>query len=259
MAPTGVSTWRQHASPYHSMELSLVTGRRRAKPCGLRNSIRFRTSQRRLFGLPFWEIKPRCIHQVHLSALLLSIRSCYIHSSPHAKNWDWFAGGSIRPGPLHLAGRAGLCPCERATRPTHPRGIRGSLACVRGLRPYAQWPCIGAHSRSPHRNVPSPVTLVLPFKVKDIEKKNVILKRFVYSSQVRRTFRRRSQPSRKMSVPTVCAYEQSVFWSRGSQALIKSPVRELWAGARIVYCRSLSYNSFALGLELLTAARKDKI
>ena len=109
MAPTGVSTWRQHASPYHSMELSLVTGRRRAKPCGLRNSIRFRTSQRRLFGLPFWEIKPRCIHQVHLSALLLSIRSCYIHSSPHAKNWDWFAGGSIRPGPLHLAGRAGLC------------------------------------------------------------------------------------------------------------------------------------------------------
>jgi len=153
MAPTGVSTWRQHASPYHSMELSLVTGRRRAKPCGLRNSMRFRTSQRRLFGLPFWEIKPRCIHQVHLSALLLSIRSCYIDSSPHAKNWDWFAGGSIRPGPLHLAGRAGLCPCERATRPTHPRGIRGSLACVRGLRPYAQWPCIGAHSRSPRRKV----------------------------------------------------------------------------------------------------------
>ncbi len=49
------------------------------------------------------------------------------------------------------------------------------------------------------------------------------------------------------------------FWEPGSQALIKSPVRELWAGARIVYCRSLSYNSFALGLELLTAARKDKI
>ena len=49
------------------------------------------------------------------------------------------------------------------------------------------------------------------------------------------------------------------FWEPGSQALIKSPIRELWAGARIVYCHSLSYNSFALGLELLTAAQKGKI
>ena len=44
-------------------------------------------------------------------------------------------------------------------------------------------------------------------------------------------------------------------WKPGTQALIKSPVRELWAGARIVYCQSLSRNSFALGLELL--ARTD--
>ena len=49
------------------------------------------------------------------------------------------------------------------------------------------------------------------------------------------------------------------FWEPGTQALIKSPIRELWAGARIVYCHSLSYNSFALGLELLSAAQKDKI
>ena len=49
------------------------------------------------------------------------------------------------------------------------------------------------------------------------------------------------------------------FWEPGTEALIKSPIRELWAGARIVYCHSLSYNSFALGLELLTAAQKDKI
>jgi hypothetical protein len=49
------------------------------------------------------------------------------------------------------------------------------------------------------------------------------------------------------------------FWKPGTQTLIKSPIRELWAGARIVYCHSLSYNSFALGLELLTAAQEDKI
>ena len=49
------------------------------------------------------------------------------------------------------------------------------------------------------------------------------------------------------------------FWKPGTQALIKSPVRELWAGARIVYCDSLSYNSFALGLELLTAAQEDQM
>lgn len=48
-------------------------------------------------------------------------------------------------------------------------------------------------------------------------------------------------------------------WKPGTQALIKSPIRELWAGARIVYCHSLSNDSFALGLELLTAAQEDKI
>ena len=48
-------------------------------------------------------------------------------------------------------------------------------------------------------------------------------------------------------------------WKPGTQALIKSPIRELWAGARIVYCHSLSHDSFALGLELLTAAQEDKI
>jgi hypothetical protein len=41
-------------------------------------------------------------------------------------------------------------------------------------------------------------------------------------------------------------------WKPGSQALVKSPVRELWARARIVYCESLPRNSFALGLEFLT-------
>jgi hypothetical protein len=49
------------------------------------------------------------------------------------------------------------------------------------------------------------------------------------------------------------------FWKPGTQALIKSPIRELWAGARIVYCHSVSHDSFALGLELLTAAQEDKI
>ena len=41
-------------------------------------------------------------------------------------------------------------------------------------------------------------------------------------------------------------------WEPGSQALVKSPVRELWARARIVYCESLPRKSFALGLEFLT-------
>ena len=44
------------------------------------------------------------------------------------------------------------------------------------------------------------------------------------------------------------------YWEPGTQALIKSPFRELWARARIVYCQSLSRNSFALGLELLAQA-----
>jgi MFS family permease len=43
-------------------------------------------------------------------------------------------------------------------------------------------------------------------------------------------------------------------WKPGTQALVKSSVRELWTGARIVYCQSLSRNSFALGLELLARA-----
>src|SRR5438132_1513590 len=37
---------------------------------------------------------------------VLSIRSCYNYSRPHSKNWDWFAGGIIRPGPLHLANQS---------------------------------------------------------------------------------------------------------------------------------------------------------
>ena len=41
-------------------------------------------------------------------------------------------------------------------------------------------------------------------------------------------------------------------WEPGTQALVKSPVRELWARARIVYCESLPRKSFALGLEFLT-------
>ncbi len=245
MAPTGVSTWRQHASPYHSMELSLVTGRRRAKPCGLRNSIRFRTSQRRLFGLPFWEIKPRCIHQVHLSALLLSIRSCYIDSSPHAKNWDWFAGGSIRPGPLHLAGRAGLCPCERATRPTHPRGIRGVLGLV------------SLALAAPQRSKPGHSGAAVQRKGYRKEKRHPQTFRLQLSSTTDvlapESACTENVSSHGMRVRTVR------FWTPGTQALIKSPVRELWAGARIVYCHSRSSNSFALGLELLTASQEDKI
>ena len=41
-------------------------------------------------------------------------------------------------------------------------------------------------------------------------------------------------------------------WKPGTQALVKSPVRELWVRARIVYCEVLPRNSFALGLEFLT-------
>src|SRR5437660_2495745 len=174
MAPTGVSTWRQHASPYHSMELSLVTGRRRAKPCGLRNSIRFRTSQRRLFGSPSWEIKPRCIHQVHLSALLLSIRSCYIHSSPHAKNWDWFAGAAYvlalctwlaapayarvnaQPGPPILAEYAGPWPVFVACGLTL-NGLVLALIPVRRGEKWAIWlSTVSAHSPGDsHRHRPT--------------------------------------------------------------------------------------------------------
>jgi PilZ domain len=38
-------------------------------------------------------------------------------------------------------------------------------------------------------------------------------------------------------------------WKPGTEALVKSPVRELWVRARIVYCESLPRHSFALGLE----------
>ncbi|PYT82513.1 MAG: hypothetical protein DMG40_05775 [Acidobacteria bacterium] len=38
-------------------------------------------------------------------------------------------------------------------------------------------------------------------------------------------------------------------WKPGTEALVKSPVRELWARARIVYCQSLPSRSFAVGLE----------
>ncbi|PYT67373.1 MAG: hypothetical protein DMG39_24225 [Acidobacteria bacterium] len=38
-------------------------------------------------------------------------------------------------------------------------------------------------------------------------------------------------------------------WKPGTEALVKSPVRELWVRARIVYCQSLRRRSFAVGLE----------
>jgi hypothetical protein len=41
-------------------------------------------------------------------------------------------------------------------------------------------------------------------------------------------------------------------WELGSHILIKSPVGELMARARVVYCQPIGANAFAVGLDLLT-------
>jgi hypothetical protein len=41
-------------------------------------------------------------------------------------------------------------------------------------------------------------------------------------------------------------------WELGSHVLIKSPVGELMARARVVYCQAIGANAFAVGLDLLT-------
>jgi hypothetical protein len=40
-------------------------------------------------------------------------------------------------------------------------------------------------------------------------------------------------------------------WNQDTVLIILSSERELWARARIVYCQTLSDNTFAIGLELL--------
>lgn len=40
-------------------------------------------------------------------------------------------------------------------------------------------------------------------------------------------------------------------WPRDTQLIVQSSENELWERARVVYCQTLSRNSFALGLEFL--------
>jgi PilZ domain len=40
-------------------------------------------------------------------------------------------------------------------------------------------------------------------------------------------------------------------WPRETQLIVQSSENELWERARVVYCQTLSGNSFALGLEFL--------
>ena len=43
-------------------------------------------------------------------------------------------------------------------------------------------------------------------------------------------------------------------WPRDTHLIVQTSEKELWERARVVYCQTLSGNSFALGLEFLARA-----
>src|SRR5215469_14608199 len=76
----------------------------------------------------------------------------YLRYPSHATRGHRFIDSSVRVCPLHIAGRR-LCPCARATRVSHARRIRCSVARGPCLRPCGQWSCIGARSHPPRRKM----------------------------------------------------------------------------------------------------------